>query len=161
MEAKIKIIKGLSIQDGSKMLWISKETQHIFLEEDDIEALRKVIDTWDKRDIYRQQKESRTRRRLLALRQLVEGYNTGYGSIKVIDTGEYFVVRTHNGGFSENEELDRMMKREMAPVIDRHPTTFYEFKKTLLAVNAIPILKFLEMNSEKGEIKYNEDWKDD
>lgn len=59
-------------------------------------------------------------------------YNTDYGDLHVYRTEDSIIIKLYNGGFSENEEIERELKKVYSPLLDDHPITIFRFRRWLL-----------------------------
>ncbi len=72
------------------------------------------------------------------LTSLIDQYNSvGYGECRVIETKEYFVFEFYNAGFSENEELDNVIKkmisyRHYRLIHELHPMMIFIINKKII-----------------------------
>jgi len=81
----------------------------------------------------------------------IERYNsTGYGTAKLYETENHFVLEMYNAGFSDNEDMDMEIKStkmiNLRLIYDEHPMTIFKINKRV------------ELNHPKSRIIDNSEW---
>ena len=73
---------------------------------------------------------------IMDLVNYINGYDTHYGDVKVIELPNSFIIQVYNGGWSDNEEKDRRFRQTRAGknwiFYNRHPCTLIEIFKLFI-----------------------------
>lgn len=82
------------------------------------------------------------------VRKVAENYGAGYGHCTIKQTPKHIIFEFYNAGWSECEEEDSKLKRQVRPEIDDHPISIYIFttgyldKKSYEGIKTIKIRKY-------------------